>query len=160
MDANLELWLMRHGEAEHSAGSDGERALSERGRQQVRQFARWMAGRVPAPDLVWHSPLRRARETAELIADEYGVLSDLQEQSLLAPGLQAYRLVSALAERAVTRVVCVGHQPDIGRALADLVGGSRILIPPGLCAGVVFTGPITVGAGSLRWLADPAWFGG
>ncbi|HUQ71562.1 MAG TPA: histidine phosphatase family protein [Planctomycetaceae bacterium] len=156
----LELWLMRHGEAAgaDTSGTDHGRPLTEHGQQQVQQFARWLAGRVPAPDIVWHSPLRRARETAELMAAEFTLA--VSEQPVLSPGMRADRLLEALAARTVTRAVCVGHQPDIGGALRDMIGGGRLLVPPGTCAAVVFTGPIVAGAGSLRWLADPAWFGG
>jgi phosphohistidine phosphatase len=156
----LELWLMRHGEAAGSdaSGTDHGRPLTERGRQQVQQFARWLAERAQAPDVVWHSPLRRARETAELMAAEFDLTA--VEQIVLSPGMRADRLLEALAARTVMRAVCVGHQPDIGGALRDMIGGGRLLISPGTCAAVVFTGPIVAGAGSLRWLSDPAWFGG
>ena len=156
----LELWLMRHGEAADAdaSGSDHGRPLTERGRRQVRQFAQWLAERQAVPDLVWHSPLRRARETAELLAEEFQMTAS--EQPLLSPGMKADSLLSRLAAQAVTRAVCVGHQPDIGAALRDMIGGGRVSVSPGTCAGVGFTGPLVIGAGSLRWLADPAWFGG
>lgn len=154
----LELWLMRHGEAADpdAATSDHERPLTERGRQQVRQFARWMVERSAPPDVIWHSPLRRARQTAESIAAEFSMSA--VEQTALAPGMQAGRLLDALASQGVFRAVCVGHQPDIGAALRDIIGGGRLQIAPGTCAAVTFSGPIAVGAGSLRWLADPGWF--
>lgn len=154
----LELWLMRHGEAAgaDAAGSDAERPLTERGRRQVQQIACWLAERTPAPEVVWHSPLKRARQTAELIATEFAIRAE--EQPVLAPGMDAAALLSALTMRNIERAVCVGHQPDVGQVLQELIGGGRIRIPPGVCAAVVFSGPIVVGAGALRWLTDPLLF--
>jgi phosphohistidine phosphatase SixA len=156
----LELWLMRHGEAagSDSAGSDASRPLTERGQRQVQQFARWVAERSAPPDLIWYSPLVRARQTAELVAEEFQLTAE--EQSVLSPGMDAETLLRKLAGHSVSRVICVGHQPDIGQALGEIIRGGRMSVSPGTCASVVFAGPIVSGAGTLRWLADPAWFGG
>ena len=154
----LELWLMRHGEAADpdAFGSDHERALTERGRRQVRELGLWLAARIAPPEVIWHSPLRRARETAKVMAEEFA--TEALEQPVLAPGMRAESLLAELAARSVSRALCVGHQPDIGRALSELIGGGRMSIAPGTCAAVAFRGPIIACAGSLRWFADAAWF--
>ena len=157
----MTLWLGRHGVAvdPDAAGSDFDRALSGFGRQQVSQMARWLLMREPPPELVLHSPLVRARQTAETIAGEISGGVVILEESLLAPGFSTAALLHRLKESGVSRVVCIGHQPDIGRGLSEITGGGRALISPGTMAGVEFHGPTVIGAGSLRWLADPSWFG-
>ena len=161
MADSMKLWLGRHGVAvdADAASTDFDRPLSGFGRQQVSQLARWLLTREPPPELVLHSPLVRARQTAETIAGEIAGGVVILEESLLAPGFSTAALLHRLKESGVNRVVCIGHQPDIGRSLSEMTGGGRTLISPGTIAGVEFNGPTTIGAGSLRWLADPAWFG-
>jgi len=153
----LELWLMRHGEAEDAdrAGSDAERGLTERGRRQCAAVGQWLAERTGPPQLILHSPLKRARETAE--AFSHG--TPLQAEPELGPGMRADRLLNALNELGLSRVACVGHQPDIGQCLVDCIGSSRVQIPPGTLAVVTFSSATAViGGGALRGLLDPAWF--
>ena len=157
----MKLWLGRHGEAvdPDAAASDFERVLSSFGRQQVSELTRWLLKREPPPELVLHSPLVRARQTAETIAGEIGQSVVLMEESLLSPGFSTAALLMRLKDSGVSRIVCIGHQPDIGRSLAEMTGGGKALISPGTLAGVEFHGSTALGAGSLRWLADPFWLG-
>ncbi len=157
----LKLWLGRHGEAVDvdMSGTDFDRRLTDYGRQQVAQTARWLLSREPAPELVLHSPLIRAKQTAEVIANEIRGGAVVMEESLLAPGFSTMALLNRLANSGVSRVVCIGHQPDIGRSLAEITGGGRAMISPGTLAGIEFHGRPAIGAGSLRWLIDPFMFG-
>ena len=70
----LKLWLARHGEAVDPdlARSDFHRTLTETGRQQLTGLTRWLIDRVEPPELILHSPLVRAQQTAETIAAEIG----------------------------------------------------------------------------------------
>ena len=157
----LQLWLGRHGEADDpdTAPSDFERKLTAFGRHQVGQMTRWLLTREQPPQLILHSPLVRARQTAEVIAGEISGGVVVMEESLLAPGFATASLLNRLTNAGVERVVCIGHQPDIGRSLSEMTGGVRAEIAPGTLAGIEFQGLTTVGAGTLRWLADPFWFG-
>lgn len=157
----LQLWLGRHGEAADpdTAATDFGRELTPFGRNQVSQLARWLLTREEAPELILHSPLIRARQTAEVIAGEVPGGVVVMEEALLAPGFSTSSLLNRLKNAGVHRVVCIGHQPDIGRSLSEMTGGVRAAIAPGTLAGIEFQGLTTVGAGTLRWLADPFWFG-
>jgi probable phosphoglycerate mutase len=67
------LYLVRHGEhqdAEHGL-TDGP--LSPRGRRQAALLADRLSG-IPL-DAVWHSPLRRAAETARIVAERLPAVS-------------------------------------------------------------------------------------
>ncbi|MCO1596675.1 histidine phosphatase family protein [Micromonospora sp. RHAY321] len=60
------LYLARHGEQEDAATESPEAGLSERGRRQARLLGERLRGRPFTA--VHHGPLRRAAETAELVA--------------------------------------------------------------------------------------------
>lgn len=65
--ANRLLYLVRHGEPEDLETEWEDAALSDLGRQQARLLGERLRG-VPFA-AVFHSPLRRAAQTAELIAE-------------------------------------------------------------------------------------------
>lgn len=66
-------YLVRHGEAENNilgvlnATERGEYALTNTGREQIKELAAWIT-KEPV-DFIVSSPLRRARETAEILRD-------------------------------------------------------------------------------------------
>ena len=157
----LNLWLARHGEAvdPDRSNSDFERTLTETGRRRMSEMTQWLIAREPTPELILHSPLVRTRQTAEIIADAIGSESVVRRvENRLAPGVDTEQLLKYLATTAAEHVVCVGHQPDMSRCLAEMIGGGHVLFFPGTIARIQFDGPILRGAGHLRWLTDPSWF--
>jgi phosphohistidine phosphatase len=156
----MHIWLARHGEAAsvEGSGTDFDRRLTDAGRHQVAQLGRWLKDHEPPPELILHSPLKRAAETAGILRDELGPNIRCEESHTLSPGMRCDLLLARLATQTAQTVLCVGHQPDIGRCLAEMLGGGRFLISPGTIAGVEFPHIITPGGGQLQWLLDPEWF--
>ena len=83
------LVLVRHGVTAHTveqrfsgglAGADP--GLSEEGREQVRSVAEWLAPSADRLDAVVTSPVRRTRESAEILAERLG--RDLEEEPAFA----------------------------------------------------------------------------
>ncbi|MFZ2502585.1 MAG: histidine phosphatase family protein [Nocardioides sp.] len=72
------VWLIRHGATALTArkcfsGSGGtDPALDAVGRAEIGRLGAWFADQARVPDLVLTSPLRRARESAELLAAQWG----------------------------------------------------------------------------------------
>ena len=69
----MNLFLARHGESEWIVRGDEagfNSPLTDRGRQQARLLGRWLAANQEGIDVIYASPLVRARETAEIIAAE------------------------------------------------------------------------------------------
>jgi phosphohistidine phosphatase len=122
----VRVYLVRHAEA--APGSPDElRALTAAGRETARALGARLAdeGRI---DAVLSSPLLRARETAEAIAQAVGAGAEPTE--LLAPGATDSSLLAAVAGRGAT-VVCVAHQPDCGRIAVALGCDPAPDFPPG-----------------------------
>lgn len=157
----LTLWLARHGEAvdPDQANSDFDRLLTPSGRRQLSELSRWLLEREQPPELILHSPLVRARQTAETIAEEIAPnFNSVRVENRLAPGVKTEELLSHLASTTTERVLCVGHQPDMSRCLAEMIGGGHLHYSPGTIASVEFAGPIIRGAGTLRWMVNTRWF--
>ena len=112
------VFLVRHAHAEQG-DPDELRELSERGRDEARALAKQLAGHDTPPALVLTSPLLRARQTAEQVAQEAG--AELRVDERLAPGSTAELLREALAEEEGP-VAVVGHQPDFSEIAFELTG--------------------------------------
>lgn len=118
----MELHLIRHAHAEDTV-PDEARRLSPRGRRQARALARRLRATGEfAPAEIWHSTLRRARETAELLAPAaHG--APLREQTGLAPEDDPVAVARRLARTRVP-VAIVGHEPQLSALASQLVTGT------------------------------------
>lgn len=125
----MELILLRHGKAADRAtwtGADADRPLTPAGEERTRAVLAHLAGTIQA-DEIWTSPWLRARGTAEIAGEEWGL--PVREQPWLAGDGDTGASLSALAglgdER---RVVLVGHEPDLGVLAGTLCGGVGVLL--------------------------------
>jgi phosphohistidine phosphatase len=121
----MQLYLVRHADA--TPGSPDElRPLSDEGREQAQELGERLRDDGVAPDVVLTSPLLRARQTGEALAQATG--STQESDDRLAPGATAESVREAVAGRG-ERVVVVGHQPDCGRIAATFRGGEEPRFP-------------------------------
>jgi phosphohistidine phosphatase len=119
----VKLYLMRHAEAVPATSelSDSDRYLTARGREMSRIVARLVREEGVAIDAVVTSPLARAVQTAELVADGVDFLGVVE----VLPSLGPERHPRHAAEEVVTRgnaILVVGHEPTIGQLGAFLLG--------------------------------------
>ena len=119
----LKLYIMRHGPAEDEApsGQDFDRALTASGRERVRNVARELLRCSQAPLIILSSPLVRALQTAEIVAQHAEVARPLQVRREMAPGGRARDLVYELARSQAASVMVVGHEPDVSSLAAGLL---------------------------------------
>jgi len=130
--------LMRHGKAvsREVAGSDEERWLTEEGREDVRRVAKCL----PKPVVIYTSPLRRARETAQILSELTGAPVEVLES--LAPGKLSLKELPLRPG-----AVYVAHNPDLERLLEEL-GCSAKLSPGGAAV-------VDLASRKLRALLNP-----
>jgi phosphohistidine phosphatase SixA len=120
----VKILLVRHCEA--APGSPDElRTLTPAGHAAARALGERLAGTRPAAVLC--SPLVRARQTAEAIAQACGV--DAEADDRLGPGTDANAIRAVAADRG-DLVVVVGHQPDCGEIVLAATG-REVSFPPG-----------------------------
>jgi phosphohistidine phosphatase len=99
------------------------------------------------------SPLVRARQTAEVVAERLGVKAI--EEPALAPGFNARRLQDVLKRYPdAGALMLVGHEPDFSRTIAQLIGGGRVEMKKGGLARVDLES-IDSPRGRLVWLLAP-----
>ncbi|MGB9755196.1 phosphohistidine phosphatase SixA [Roseiflexus castenholzii] len=151
----MELYLLRHAIAEERSndGSDSARMLTPEGAEKMRIGARGLRRLGVALDRLLTSPLTRARETAEIV----GAALDVAPETVgaLAPGCNAATLIDLLADMPrVKSVMVVGHEPDLSSMIADLTGGSRVIMKKGGLA-LIDLSSLELSAGSLLWVLPP-----
>ncbi|HEY5899020.1 MAG TPA: histidine phosphatase family protein [Burkholderiales bacterium] len=113
----MDLILWRHADAEDGS-PDLARKLTKKGHKQAARVAQWLLERLPKDFELIASPAVRAQETAEALG------ARIRTVERLAPGASVEAIVKAAGWPAAGgTVIVVGHQPDLGRALAYLVSG-------------------------------------
>src|SRR5687767_9827069 len=118
----MDLFLLRHANADTKADTDDERPLSEKGIAQSRKVARFCELHQLVPEMILTSPLRRARETAEIVVSHLRV--ELLVVPWLASGMEAETALNELKSYdRFARLMIVGHEPDFSELAAHLLGG-------------------------------------
>jgi phosphohistidine phosphatase len=152
------LYLVRHGiaEARSASGDDADRRLTEEGANKMRQAAIGLKRLGVEPEAIVSSPLRRAQETANILADTLARKVTVDICPLLAPGTPPSEVVQGLsAYRRAAHVMLVGHQPDLGELASHLLSGSPAIVPlafkKGAVAAIEVTSLPPAGEGTLVW---------
>jgi phosphohistidine phosphatase len=150
----LNLYLVRHGLANWPSwpGSDAERPLTPEGERIIRAEGAALARLGLRPDLVLHSPLVRARQTAELLAEALGLADRVRAHELLSPGFDHKALKKLLRQHAkLDALMLVGHAPDMANVVEKITGGA-VKIKEGTMAHVKIEKPDGAPEGTLIWL--------
>ncbi len=154
----MEIYFLRHGRSvsrEHWAGSDEERPLSEEGKAAMAHEAATFARLGLRPDLIISSPLRRARETAEIAAIGLGEVGRSIVDGRLREGFGVKQLRQILRETGhAKRLLLVGHEPDFSATIRKLTGARAVCSKGSLARVDVGGGGAT--DGQLVWLLQAA----
>jgi phosphohistidine phosphatase len=115
---------------------DHDRPLKKRGKRDAPRVGRLLRERDLTPDLILCSTARRARDTAEMVAEASGYEGEIDLKSefyMAGPGiyLRALRAVSD----DYGRVMVVGHNPGL-EELLEVVTGEPELLPTAALAQV------------------------
>ncbi len=120
----MKVYLVRHAEAIERAATipDGSRYLTTTGRLSFRKIARRARKTGAAPDVIFTSPLLRAVQTAEILAERLKHKGEVVVARELSPGFDL-RALRALLARAgnPAEAAFVGHEPDLGGIAAALI---------------------------------------
>jgi phosphohistidine phosphatase len=115
----VQLLLLRHAAAEEARPglTDAERALTPRGRERMALAVPGLLAWGLRPARLLASPLLRARQTAEIVADACAAPVEV------LPALAALPSEQLLAELRGADALAVGHEPWISQLCAWLVVG-------------------------------------
>jgi phosphohistidine phosphatase len=119
----MQLFLLRHAEAEADAPTDAKRVLSEKGSKQAESIGRFCLAHGLIPEMILSSPVTRADETGRLVARELNLPKIVRIVEFLRIGMTVERAFSGLRECMIdlmkrekysekVSIMLVGHEPD------------------------------------------------
>ena len=154
----MEIYLVRHGAA-YEKGEDPERHLNNDGVNQCHLTGIALKKLDIQFDLIVCSPKARARQTAEIIAEEVGYSrEDIKINEALVPTALPKETISYLNDFAdAKRVLLAGHLPLLGYLASELlINTSEIsfYFEPGAVCHIYTEHPHTF-AGHFRWFLTP-----
>ncbi|HEY7320947.1 MAG TPA: phosphohistidine phosphatase SixA [Candidatus Binatia bacterium] len=161
----MNLYLLRHGIAvaadQSGEQSDGERPLTPKGIKRMRRAARGLSRLKIAFDAILTSPLVRARQTADIVAEALGLEAELKEISELTPESSVDRLLSGINRFHNSKhLLIVGHNPLLSDAFAFFAAGKKDMAldielkKGGLCC-IEVDGLPPSAPGTIQWLLTP-----
>lgn len=161
----MHLYLLRHAiAAERSprwTGHDAERPLTKKGSKKMERIAAFIKEQDLSFDLILASPFRRARQTAEIVADTLSCRDRLLFSHNLKIGGSRRALISEITtkHRSKRAILLVGHEPYLGALISRLISGEDrtpiALRKGGLCS--LRVASLRYGrCATLDWLLAPA----
>jgi phosphohistidine phosphatase len=148
----MRLYFLRHGRADWPDWKkpDDERPLTEFGKREVRQVAKFLNRLKVQPDLIVTSPLPRASQTAKIAAEQ--LKTKLREDEALEPGFGMSELRTVLERHGSKILMLVGHEPDFTSVISVLTRACLKLSKGGVA--LVDIDPESE-EGKLLWLFPP-----
>lgn len=172
----VDLFILRHGEAGKRFSSDNKdfgRPLTVTGKKEVADIAASLKDLGIKFDLIITSPLKRAHQTAAIVAKTLKNEKKMEDWNELKPEgkrLEFYRKLSSSAQiKQQSSVLVVGHEPYLSQMIGEIItsgnGNSEtaniVLKKAGLAKITVTPSSSSSSSsnsnmrGELRWLLTP-----
>lgn len=120
----MQIYLLRHAIAEElrPGHADRSRALVPEGKKKLKEVLRLARQADTAVSLIFTSPYRRARETADMVADFLSNEAEMLETAALQPDGRAEEVWQEVrAHRDVDSIMLVSHEPLLSAVAAYLL---------------------------------------
>ncbi len=159
----MNLYILRHAisveRGTKGYPDDSQRPLTNEGAKKMERIAGGMRSLKLEFDLILSSPHLRARQTAEIVATEFGIETKLKfSENLTSAATEALVAELNKTHRASKNILLVGHEPYLRGLISTLLTGhpnvSLVLKKGGLCRLTIETlrhGPCA----QLDWLLTP-----
>jgi phosphohistidine phosphatase len=161
---SMDLYIIRHAIAQQldkkNDFTDEKRALTNEGRERMREGARGLRKLGIELDLILTSPLVRAVETAEIAANAFGLSKkDIEQTDNLKPGASIDDLFAEIKKRTdIESLALVGHQPYLGGIIGRIVQGNgnlSLMLKKGSICSINVIETVPTLHGNLMWLLTP-----
>lgn len=160
----MDLFILRHAIAEEKetyTGPDSERPLTEKGAKKMRRIAGSLRKMEISFDVVLSSPFRRAKETAEIVVNEFHCETALKFSAHLKVGGNPAALIDEINKSygRSESILLVGHEPYLSGLISMLISGENglpiALRKGGICK--LSVGSLRYGrCATLEWLMAPS----
>lgn len=160
----MDLLVIRHAiamdrdEFAETGQPDSERPLTDFGRRRMRKNVRGLRRIVDTPEVIGTSPYPRAAESAEIVADGFGIKA-VERLDVLTPDHDPADLLPWLSQQSRDATVAVvGHEPHLGVLISWLLAGrasSNVELRKGGACLLQLGDRLEAGTAVMRWLLTP-----
>lgn len=158
----INLYLIRHGEAEKISPlkKDFDRELTDDGKFLLQSAVEYWKKIIPTFDIILSSPLIRAVQTSEIIANGFNYNKEILKDNNLATGARTDDLIEIINHFHFENIACIGHQPDLSFHVSNLISntGCTLHFPPASICKIKFNGAAKFSKGELIYLIPPEIF--
>ncbi len=158
----MNIYIIRHGDAERIAPGkkDYERELTLHGKNEIEKSAIKWKNFIDGFDYIVSSPMLRAEQTAKIVAEVFDYNKEIILENSLLNGGNTNTIADFVNSLDAHNVALIGHQPDCGYHLSNLISGSDVFIEfkKGTIAKVSFNGKMRISRGVLEFLLPPGVF--
>jgi phosphohistidine phosphatase len=158
----MDLFVLRHGEAGKtipSGSSDSKRPLTVAGEKEIVIISKALRKMGVRLDVILTSPLKRARQTADIVAKEFKAQNKLRQVRELAPeGNKSILYQSLTSFKEGTSLLLVGHNPYLSELVSEVVTNDssvRLDLKKGGIVRIRIIAAAPKLKGELRWLLTP-----
>lgn len=129
-----QLFLLRHGEASFSEGSDFQRKLTQKGIDDLNRMGNLLSDRSIDVDIMYCSSAQRTIETSDLIKNYIGVKEEIFMREIYDGELFDLLTILEKAPFLTNSCLLIGHNPAISLLLAHLTQEGYHGLQPGMMA--------------------------
>ncbi|MDG2089801.1 MAG: phosphohistidine phosphatase SixA [Gammaproteobacteria bacterium] len=124
----MNIYLLRHGQAESHLSSDSSRQLTSTGREDISLFARSFLTTSRTVDRCFVSPLARTQQTAEIFIKFANLNCALESEDRLRPENSALSVIRFLETLEEKNILLIGHNPLLSELFSLLTTGKTASI--------------------------------
>jgi phosphohistidine phosphatase len=152
----MQVFVLRHGQAETQITTDEARNLTEKGRVDVAASTQYSLSDLTAVKEIWASSLVRAQQTAKIVQEilaKHGKQVLIKTTDLITPESDPAGLFDSLQAANLPSVLLVSHQPFVGDFIDLFCGSARGFHPMNTSSMALVEYDVAAKAcGELRWL--------
>ncbi len=158
----MNIYLIRHGEAVRAdAGKkDFDRELTPAGELKTKTAAANWKYFIDNFDYIISSPLVRAIQTANIIAEIYGMKAKVITDKKISPGSKSESIIEIANSLDCKDIAFVGHQPDLSEHLSNFISakGASVEFKKSAIAKISFSSKARLAKGILEFLIPASAF--
>jgi phosphohistidine phosphatase len=152
----MQVFVLRHGQAEAQVTTDDARNLTAKGRVDVAESVNYSLSDLTHIQEIWASPLVRAQQTAQIVQDIFaakGVHLQIKTTDFITPESDPAGLFGFLQIANINSVLLASHQPFVSDFIDLFCGSVRGFHPMNTSSMALIECEVAAAAcGELRWL--------
>ena len=120
----MQIFVMRHGQAEMAAASDALRPLTANGVNEATVMGQWLSKNLSTFDAIFVSPYLRAQQTADAVCSQLVNVGKRETLNFITPEDSPKTVHDYLdvisSDESIQKILLVSHMPLVSYLVAEL----------------------------------------